>query len=343
MKLEKTKSLPPIPKAHHNYLKPKNKRIKDTLILNHTLNPNLSRDPKYDNIDSITWFRHKFTKSQIANSVNSLITYPNQHQGTLLKRARSCLFQSPLHLDVKYLFQHSIYTKILKLRELFLDFDRDTNKMMEVGEIETMFKENNIKVTKAELMNLFFKHNYNFQKAKKKKMYLTFHQFIDFCLSKDQEFRLFMRKIKKKNRSNERDQLFFPMNFNALLDYFIIKGEERKARRKINNAIDVMDKVVNSNNRILITEVNNAISSKEDNVMYDDINFFELLYEFEKLFVLTQSDILKKKRTMSAIAQHKLNMQSLQYKECKNIFNNSIKVDMRKKSSGFSGHYNNIK
>lgn len=327
MKESKTK-LPPIPKMKHNYMKPKDKVIKHTSTFNQTLNPNNYHDPKYDNAYTITWFRNKFNKSQIANSVNSLISYPTIDQKSKLKKSNSFQLhhqlQPPLHLNIKYLFQNSIYSKILKLRELFIDFDRDQNEMMEVGEIETMLKENNIKVTKFELFSLFFNHTYNFNTANKKKFYLTFHQFIEFCLSKDQEFRLFMRKIKRNNKTNETDKHFFPMNFNALLDFFVIKGEERKSQKKINNAINIMNKVINSNNtnRVMITEVHNN--------KYDDINFDELLNEFEKLFVFAQG-VSKKKRPMSEIPQQKLNLRNMHFKECNNIFENLIKVDYNKR------------
>ena len=92
------------------------------------------------------------------------------------------------------------------------------------------------------------------------KLYLNFHQFINFALTKDQEFRDFMRNIKEKadkesgekikktktissqikrstisesNEDNDNDENknnkeekghYFPMNFKSLLDYFIDRG-----------------------------------------------------------------------------------------------------------------------
>ena len=95
-----------------------------------------------------------------------------------------------------------------------------------------MFNTNNIKVNKDELKSLFFKKDEIFQNDV---LYLDFYQFMEFALNKrcDQDFRLFMRKLKNKNFNdksgrlsifpidNEKESLFLPMNFNLLLDYFI--------------------------------------------------------------------------------------------------------------------------
>ena len=60
-----------------------------------------------------------------------------------------------------------------------------------------MFNTNNIHVTQEELKSLFFKKD---QKLQDDELYLDFYQFMEFALNKvcDQDFRLFMRKLKKK-------------------------------------------------------------------------------------------------------------------------------------------------
>lgn len=68
---------------------------------------------------------------------------------------------------------------------------------LEIDEMVEMFNRNNIDVTMDELLKLFFKGK---AIPKNEDPYLNVYQFIEFALDKqsDQEFRNFMREIKKK-------------------------------------------------------------------------------------------------------------------------------------------------
>ncbi len=63
-----------------------------------------------------------------------------------------------------------------------------------------MFKTNNIKIAQEDLKTLFFKDD---KKLQDDDLYLDFYQFMEFALNKecDQDFRLFMRKLKNKKHS----------------------------------------------------------------------------------------------------------------------------------------------
>ena len=63
-----------------------------------------------------------------------------------------------------------------------------------------MFKTNNIKVVQDDLKTLFFKDD---KKLQDDELYLDFYQFMEFALNKvcDQDFRLFMRKLKNKRHN----------------------------------------------------------------------------------------------------------------------------------------------
>lgn len=65
-----------------------------------------------------------------------------------------------------------------------------------------MFNTNKIPVIQDELKSLFFKSD---KKLQDDELYLDFYQFMEFALNKicDQDFRLFMRKLKKKIKLNE--------------------------------------------------------------------------------------------------------------------------------------------
>ena len=47
--------------------------------------------------------------------------------------------------------------KINKLLDIFLEFDGDGSRKLEIGEMVNMFKTNNIPVSEKELVGLFFK------------------------------------------------------------------------------------------------------------------------------------------------------------------------------------------
>ena len=178
-------------------------------------------------------------------------------------------------INPKYFFSKEVYESILKLKEIFLQFDEDGSRKMEIDEMAMMFKTNHINVTEDDLCSLFFKGK-KYRKEDINKLYLDFFQFMNFALSKssDQDFRIFMRKVKekilkekelerieeeKKRNSMEKQEdevvddlfvdekkepVFLPMNFNLLLDYFINKGKERKSQKKIRRAIKMMRNIL---------------------------------------------------------------------------------------------------
>ena len=68
---------------------------------------------------------------------------------------------------------------------------------MELDEMQEMFNSNKINASINDLVDLFFKGK-KFKESEIMKLYLNFHQFINFALTKDKEFREFMRNIKRK-------------------------------------------------------------------------------------------------------------------------------------------------
>ena len=163
---------------------------------------------------------------------------------------------------------------------------------------------------------------------------------MNFALSKksDQDFRVFMRNIKekkmkekeqerileeekkRKNLENfekgeeevvddlfvdeKKEPVFFPMNFNLLLDYFINKGKERKSQKKIRRAIKMMRNILQPG-RYPETdpdfqedeegeEENKEEEEKKDKKEEDEydkqlreINTMEIMNEFDKLFKMS--------------------------------------------------------
>ena len=249
---------------------------------------NIAPSQIFYNPNTIKWFKKKYNEDLIKKSIYSL--FPNNCQPIMtdeewtpqrILREFLTHYLKPedkykdIWINPKYFFSKDVYESILKLKEIFLQFDEDGSRKMEIDEMALMFKTNHINVTEDDLCSLFFKGK-KYRKEDINKLYLDFFQFMNFALSKssDQDFRIFMRKVKEKilkekelerieeeKRKNslekqeeevvddlfvdeKKEPVFLPMNFNLLLDYFINKGKERKSQKKIRRAIKMMRNIL---------------------------------------------------------------------------------------------------
>ena len=220
---------------------------------------------KYHDFYTIRWLRNKYSNSVLEKSINTLLpdngkpVIPDDESEKEKKHRKLLEFleankpiidrEKNVNINPKYFFDKKTFEKILKLKEIFLEFDEDGSRKMEIDEMFTMFNQNNISADINELVKLFF----NDDKSKTKNivnLYLDFFQFMQFTLNNEQEFLNFMRdikeKYKKKKKKNEKEEnAYLPMNFNLVLDYFITKGKERSALEIIKKSMDDMNDVLN--------------------------------------------------------------------------------------------------
>ena len=230
---------------------------------------------KYHNFNTIKWLTQKYSDSVKEKSIYSLL--PNngkpivpEYENEFNKRHREMMeylesFKGPggrekfVNINPKYFYNNSTFKKILRLREMFLEIDKRGNHKMLLKELVQLFKENNINVDIKELKNLFLK-NVNNKKKKSDSanlLYLDFYEFMNFALSRDQDFRLFMREIKRKNKMDEtnrnsktisydekKENVYIPMNFDLIFNYFINKEKQRNSITIVENAIKEMDKII---------------------------------------------------------------------------------------------------
>ena len=230
---------------------------------------------KYHNFNTIKWLTQKYSDSVKEKSIYSLL--PNngkpivpEYENEFNKRHREMMeylesFKGPggrekfVNINPKYFYNNSTFKKILRLREMFLEIDKRGNHKMLLKELVQLFKENNINVDIKELKNLFLK-NVNNKKKKSESpnlLYLDFYEFMNFALSRDQDFRLFMREIKRKNKMDEnkrnsktisydekKENVYIPMNFDLIFNYFINKEKQRNSITIVENAIKEMDKII---------------------------------------------------------------------------------------------------
>ena len=247
-------------------------------------------------INTIKWLKRTHSKEVLRACVNKLLDDEEEEKSiSHINKSNSFEFNKNktekenkfYKMNPKYFWTQEKYQKILKLKELFKEFDVDGNQQMEINEIESMFKTNNIDASSSELTKLF---GNGVEKKKNKNIIFDFYQFCNFSIEHDLEFAKFLRGLKLKE-TNKNDSNYYPRSFNSLLDYFISKGEERKSVNKINSIIKNMD-IVRENNQNNVLDCNELI--KTDKKM----DFYELMSEFKNLFQLTLSnyEIQRKRR-----------------------------------------------
>ena len=219
---------------------------------------------KYHNFHTIKWLRQKYSNSLLEKSINTLLpdngrpVIPDDESENDRKHRKLMEFlestkpvierEKNVNINPKYFFDKKTFEKILKLKEIFLEFDEDGSRKMEIDEMLEMFNQNNICAELNELVQLFFKDD----KSKCKNimsLYLDFYQFMLFALNNEQDFRNFMRDIKEKYKKDKKKyekegKTYLPMSFNLVLDYFIIKGKERSSLEIIKKSMEDIDSVL---------------------------------------------------------------------------------------------------
>ena len=296
----------------------------------------LSKPSKlFHNFNNIQWLRKKFPQSVINKSIYTLL--PNNGKPVIPddeseedKRHRLMMeylesLKGPMgreqYIDInpKYLFNKQTWETVLKLKQIFLDFDADGNRRMELDEMQEMFESNKIPANINDLVDLFFKGK-KFKEKEIMKLYLNFHQFINFALTKDQEFREFMRNLREKREKekkkekkktniikkqsniisentedNENDdeekRTYLPMNFKSSLDYFVDKGKQRDSREVIDKAIKEMDNIINQSIKKLRP---NKKQIKKENKSTMNLN---KIYSTEKSIKMNEEETNKSNTT----------------------------------------------
>ena len=289
----------------------------------------------FHNFYTIKWLRQKYSDSLIEKSVFSMLpdngkpvvpddeSEEDRKHRLLMEYLESLYTKTPerekyVNINPKYFFDKRTFEKILKFKAIFLEFDEDQSRKMEIDEMVEMFNQNHINANLRDLVNLFFKDQ-TIKEEDIMKLYLDFYQFMNFALTKDQDFREFMREIKLKNKKKEEGfgnnkeeeetNGYLPMNFNLMFDYFLIKGKERASIEAIENSITEMDKIINnekndeefindnikeeknnikkemseSKSQFLIEEENNDNSKYYDEQL-KNLNFCDLMENFTNLF-----------------------------------------------------------
>ena len=162
---------------------------------------------------TLKWMRHLLPSSAVSNSLTDMLIEKEKNKPFLLRlledkklissiakqqNSNHSFMQHTKQLKPELLFQKSTLEKIYQLRDIFLEFDEDRSRTLEISELFTMFNSNGIPVTKDELIDLF-----TWKTDEKKQIWeykLTFLDFVEFSFSDvcEVKFRELMKNIKKR-------------------------------------------------------------------------------------------------------------------------------------------------
>ena len=152
--------------------------------------------------------------------------------------------RSTKNLSLNLIFPKLSMERIMKIRDLFLEFDADKNRTFDQDEIYIMFNMNKIPITLEEVIDLF-----GFSKRKK---FLSFFEFIQLTVNEafSSKFKkLIMEKIRYRTSKND----ICPNDFSDMLSHLCEFGKlspELKDKTK-ENQMEVITKEKTSNKDIL--------------------------------------------------------------------------------------------
>lgn len=268
--------------------------------------------------DTIKWMRKRSPPKTIAKSLNkyfekSLENKNNKSKEENNKRTKGTRVRS---LDVdheinhNYLFSQTEIQNITQLKDLFLEFDRDKSKTLELKEIQNMFKVNKIPLDPSSLIKLLSNKNEltdlkNLKKMNFNKVFLNFDEIVSCAISEEMEekYRTIMRDFKRSRniRSDSKatnhgpSESFIPMDFRLLLEYFNDKAKIRDNLRNVKVAMDKMEILTNYKKIQLTSKRKNygIDMIEKENKFHKQIDFQKLCKNFDDVVNISQKNIDK--------------------------------------------------
>ena len=218
---------------------------------------------------NINWFRIRQPRDFIELSVNTLL--PNMGATDITNFSKDKLFALKLQNELKlltkkfnhskiiapeYYFSRSMVKRLEKLRDIFLEFDKDFSRKLEINELFDMFKTNNIPVEMEDLITLFFKN----QKLKKgEEPCLNFFQLIEFAFNQDNErmFEVFIRKVKKTYLHQNKHNSLGVTRLNSMSSLSNYTGRQIIPKRNnLSNIIEVSNEEIYNTDKSSYTNEN---------------------------------------------------------------------------------------
>lgn len=122
-----------------------------------------------DNTSAIKWMRKRMKQSVISSSLTSLLLEKEKCKPFFLHiLERTNLIstfaqgndnvlniQNKIHLKPQMFFNQTVLNKVYQICDIFLEFDVDWSRTLEISELLKMFNSKNIPITQEEMISLF--------------------------------------------------------------------------------------------------------------------------------------------------------------------------------------------
>ena len=222
---------------------------------------------------TINWMRHLIPQQEINQSLTDLLIEKEKDLPNVLRlfedkknisdfvnSSPQTIDSNPLKKKIKpeYLFSPLVLEKIYKLRDIFLHFDKDRSRTLEISELCAMFNSNNIPITKNELIDLFTLQGE--QKRKSWQYKLTFLDFVKFCLDEQcqEKYRILITKIKQRSKKT----LHIPLSLQQTLEYISNQTQIQRCYNKIHKGIKKIEKIKVSKKHLSTKSLKNNLLYK---------------------------------------------------------------------------------
>ena len=289
------------------------------------------------NINTFDFYRRQIKQSDLDRAFIKLIEDEEKKNLEKEKLAQNELGEIPLklpeikkkakdgekNLNLSLIFPKISIERIMRIRDLFLEFDYDKNRTFDQDEVYSIFVMSNIPIKYDEVKELF---GYN-----KKKKFISFSEFINLTIN-DQFSTKFKNLIMDKIRYRTKEGDICPNDFNDMLAYLSEFGklsndvksqireknmnglsgdkgnepEEEKNNEKKEN--EVLPQIKSESSKKMIEDENKLINNRNPNLKNKEFefkNFMEInnqkLIRFKEYFVKAdiRDKILKKKNRVS--------------------------------------------
>lgn len=290
-----------------------------------------SQHPALRNAHAIKWFRDRVSDKIVSKSLNSMLKNPTMRDRdnsyvNLSKNAgspKTVLTGKEKILNPSLFFADTTINKIKKLKQIFMEFDTDNSRKLELKEIYEMFNKNKIPVTLRELQSLFFNKEYkniyikNDNNNEENEYYLEFYNLVLFAINNqtNEKFIKFMRNLKAKlnnfdtllthsEKSHmEKEVFFIPMDFNTLLEYFNDKGKIRVNTNYIKKTIDKMDYITDYYKKLLYAmKLDKEIINRDitnELKLHEFVNLENIMKNFYNLIEISSKNLTNKDNSQS--------------------------------------------
>ena len=220
------------------------------------------------NINTFDFYRRQIKQSDLDRAFIKLIEEQEKKNAEKEELAKNESGEIPLklpeikkknkdgekNLNLNLIFPKISIERIMRIRDLFLEFDYDKNRTFDQDEVYSIFVMSNIPIKYEEVKELF---GYS-----KKRKFISFSEFINLTIN-DNFSTKFKNLIMNKIRHRTKEGDICPNDFNDMLAYLSEFG-------KLSNEVKSQIREKNMYNFLSSKSVTNSYNLEEDKINKDD-------------------------------------------------------------------------